>query len=122
MEVGGEVWRGGGKEDDTTLSAWGCAHVLPMRTMACVETVACLPRDVPTGFAWPRADWPVAFVGVPHGSEVKEGTSTSNRVEPPRFELAPSCRLSAHAAADTSCCSAPVVALQPFCSRPRRTQ
>ena len=38
-------------------------------------------RPAPAGFAWPRPDWPVAFVPVPHGREETEGSSKSNRAE-----------------------------------------
>jgi len=38
-------------------------------------------RSVPAGFAWPRPDWPVAFIPVLHGREVAEGVSRYNAAE-----------------------------------------
>jgi superfamily I DNA and/or RNA helicase len=45
------------------------------------DGVAGTARPAPAGFPWPRPDWPVAFVPVPHGREESEGSSKSNRAE-----------------------------------------
>ena len=48
---------------------------------AIADGIDAAARPPPAGFAWPRPDWPVAFIPLNDGQESTDGLSKSNRME-----------------------------------------